>query len=208
MIRLAPGDRLVLASHNQGKLAEFQAMLAGSGVTLVSAGGLGLPEPDETETSFAGNARLKARAAARAAGLPALADDSGFCVQALGGHPGIFSARWGGPERDFAMAMQRVRDEGGAALQADPSAWFIAVLCLALPDGQEALFEGRIDGQFVWPPRGQGGHGYDPVFVPNGDGRSFAEMLEAEKNAISHRARAFARFKAACLEDDRRDDHA
>jgi XTP/dITP diphosphohydrolase len=120
-------------------------------------------------------------------------------VAALDGAPGILSARWGGPTRDFGIAMQRVHDEGGAALDADSSAWFIAVLCLALPDGQEASFEGRINGDFVWPPRGTGGHGYDPVFVPHGDGRSFAEMLEAEKNAISHRARAFAKFREACL---------
>ncbi len=204
MIRLNSGDRLVLASHNQGKLAEFQALLQGSGVTLLSAGDLGLAEPDETEDSFAGNARLKARAAVMASGLPALADDSGFCVRALEGQPGIFSARWGGQERDFGRAMQRVHDEGGAALSADPSAWFVAVLCLALPDGRDALFEGRIDGQVVWPPRGSGGHGYDPIFVPNGDGRSFAEMLEAEKNAISHRARAFAAFREACLPTEQR----
>jgi XTP/dITP diphosphohydrolase len=199
MIRLVSGDRLVLASHNEGKLAEFRALLDGTGVELVSATEHGLEEPDETADSFEGNARLKAHAAAKASGLPALADDSGFCVQALGGQPGILSARWGGAERDFGLAMQRVHDEGGAALEADASAWFIAVLCLALPDGSDAAFEGRIDGTFVWPPRGQGGHGYDPVFVPNGDGRSFAEMLEAEKNAISHRARAFARFREACL---------
>ena len=199
MIRLSPGDRLVLASHNPGKLAEFEALLDGTGVALVPAAMLGLPEPEETADSFEGNARLKAEAAATASGLPALADDSGFCVAALDGAPGILSARWGGPARDFRLAMQRVRDQGGAALQADPSAWFVAALCLALPDGRHAAFEGRIDGQFVWPPRGGGGHGYDPVFVPRGDARSFAEMLEAEKNALSHRARAFRQFRAACL---------
>lgn len=199
MIKLSRGDRLVLASHNKGKLAEFEALLDGTGVTLVSAADLSLPEPDETADSFDGNARLKAHAAAKAANLPALADDSGFCVAALDGAPGILSARWGGPTRDFGMAMQRVHDEGAAALEADPHAWFIAVLCLALPDGSDAAFEGRINGQFVWPPRGTGGHGYDPVFMPNGEARSFAEMLEAEKNAISHRARAFKQFKDACL---------
>ncbi len=199
MIRLQSGDRLVLASHNKGKLAEFAALLEGTGVTLVSATECNLTEPEETETSFVGNARLKAHAAAKASGLPALADDSGFCVAALDGQPGIFSARWGGSARNPMVAMQRVHDEGGAALEADPSAWFVAVLCLALPDGRDAVFEGRIDGTVVWPPRGSGGHGYDPIFVPNGDGRSFAEMLEAEKNAISHRARAFAAFKEACL---------
>ncbi len=201
MMRLSRGDRLVLASHNQGKLAEFEALLGGSGITLVSAAALGLPEPDETADSFAGNARLKAHAAARASGLPALSDDSGFCVAALGGAPGIHSARWAGPGRDFGVAMQRVHDQGGEALQADPQAWFVAVLCLVLPGGDDATFEGRINGQFVWPPRGTGGHGYDPVFMPNGEARSFAEMLEAEKNAISHRARAFAQFHDACLPD-------
>lgn len=196
---LSPGDRLVLASHNRGKLAEFDTMIAGHGITLVSAADLGLVEPEETEDSFDGNARLKAHAAAKASGLPALADDSGFCVTALGGAPGIYSARWAGPAKDFGVAMQRVHDEGGPALLADPHAWFVSVLCLAMPDGRDALFEGHINGQFVWPPRGTGGHGYDPVFMPNGDGRSFAEMLEAEKNAISHRARAFALFRDACL---------
>ncbi len=199
MIRLSRGDRLVLASHNAGKLAELEALLDGTGIALVSAATLGLPEPEETADSFAGNALLKAEAAAAASGLPALADDSGFCVAALNGAPGILSARWGGPARDFGLAMQRVHDEGGAALEADPSAWFVASLCLALPDGRHAAFEGRIDGRFVWPPRGSGGHGYDPVFVPNGDARSFAEMLEAEKNALSHRARAFKQFREACL---------
>ena len=202
-IVLSRGDRLVLASHNRGKIAEFEALLDGTGVVPVSAASLGLPEPDETADSFAGNARLKAHAAARAAELPALADDSGFCVAALDGRPGIRSARWaepaGGGDRDFAAAMRRVHEEGGAGLEADPAAYFVAVLCLALPDGTDALFEGRIDGRFVWPPRGGGGHGYDPVFVPTGDARSFAEMLESEKNALSHRARAFARFRDACL---------
>ena len=197
--RLSRGDRLVLASHNQGKLAEFAAMLAEHGVTLVSAADLGLPEPEETEDSFVGNARLKARAAAAASGLPSLADDSGFCVAALDGAPGIFSARWAGPSRDFGMAMQRVHDERLARGGGDTRAWFVSVLCLALPDGRDAVFEGRINGQFVWPPRGTGGHGYDPVFVPNGEARSFAEMLESEKNAISHRGRAFGQFRDGCL---------
>ena len=177
MNRLTRGDRLVIATHNEGKVREFAALLDGFGVEAVSAGSLGLGEPAETADSFEGNARIKALAAARASGLPALADDSGFCVGALDGAPGVLSARWGGPEKDFAAAM----------------------LCLARPDGTHALFEGHINGHFVWPPRGSGGHGYDPVFVPTGDGRSFAEMLEAEKNAISHRGRAFAAFAARCL---------
>jgi XTP/dITP diphosphohydrolase len=197
--RLARGDRLVLASHNLGKLAEFSALLAGYGITVVSAGQLGLPEPEETADSFIGNAELKAHAAAQASGLPALADDSGLCVTALGGAPGIYSARWAGPAKDFPGAMARIHD--GIGTHPDRSAWFISVLCLAWPDGTTRAFEGRIDGQITWPPRGGHGHGYDPVFTPSGDDRTFAEMPEAEKNAISHRARAFALFRDACLPD-------
>ena len=197
--RLQRGDRLVLASHNRGKLAEFDLLLAGSGVTLLSAGTLGLAEPDETEDSFAGNARLKAMAAAGASGLPALADDSGFCVGALDGAPGIYSARWAGPDRDFTWAMQRVRDAVAARPDPSDAAWFISVLCLAWPDGHAESFEGRIDGTLCWPPRGSNGHGYDPVFRPEGQALSFAEMTDLEKNAISHRARSFALLAAACL---------
>jgi XTP/dITP diphosphohydrolase len=183
--RLAAGTTLVLASHNRGKLAEFSTLLAGTGVSIVSAADLGLPEPEETADSFAGNAEIKALAAARATGKPALSDDS---------------ARWGGPARDFAMAMQRVRDE--AAEATDRSAWFVCALSLAWPDGTVETFEGRTDGQFIWPPRGTHGHGYDPMFQPEGETRSFAEMDEAEKNAISHRGRALALFSAACLPGD------
>ncbi|MFS3134220.1 RdgB/HAM1 family non-canonical purine NTP pyrophosphatase [Gluconacetobacter sacchari] len=197
--RLARGDRLVLASHNQGKLAEFAALLNGYGITVVSAGQLGLPEPEETADSFAGNAALKAVAAARAGGLPALADDSGLCVAALGGAPGIYSARWAGPDKDFPGAMARIDEAIGD--DSDRSAWFVSVLCLAWPDGTLRTFEGRIDGAITWPPRGGHGHGYDPIFTPAGETRTFAEMPEAEKNAISHRARAFAAFRAACLPD-------
>ncbi|WP_428374422.1 RdgB/HAM1 family non-canonical purine NTP pyrophosphatase [Lichenicoccus sp.] len=198
--RLERGDRLVLASHNAGKLAEFEQLLAGTGVELVSAARLGLPEPEETADSFAGNAALKAHAAAAASGLPALSDDSGFCVRALVGAPGLYSARWAGPGRDFSVAMQRVRDAVAASADpADTRAWFISVLCLAWPDAEARSFEGRIDGSFAWPPRGGNGHGYDPVFVPDGDTRRFAEMDDAEKNAISHRARSFALFAAGCL---------
>ena len=197
--RLARGDRMVLASHNRGKLAEFDLLLAGSGITLLSAAALGLAEPDETEDSFTGNARLKALAAATASGLPALADDSGFCVRALGGAPGVHSARWAGPQRDFAMAMQRVHDAVAAVADASDAAWFISVLCLAWPDGHAQQFEGRIDGILRWPPCGTNGHGYDPVFQPEGQALRFAEMTDPEKNAISHRARSFALFAAACL---------
>lgn len=198
--RLARGDRLVLASHNRGKLAEFGQLLEASGITLLSAADLGLAEPEETEASFEGNARLKALAAAKASGLPSLADDSGFCLRALDGAPGVYSARWAGPERDFAAAMRRVHDALAAAPDpADNAAWFISVLCLAWPDGHVESFEGRVDGVMAWPPRGGNGHGYDPVFQPDGQPRRFAEMTDLEKNAISHRGRAFACFASACL---------
>ncbi len=199
--RLARGDRLVIASHNRGKLAEFDLLLAGSGTTLLSAGTLGLAEPDETEDSFAGNARLKAQLAAAASGLPALADDSGFCLRALDGAPGIHSARWAGPDRDFASAMQRVHDAVMACPDPSDAAWFISVLCIAWPDGHTESFEGRVDGIMCWPPRGTNGHGYDPVFQPEGHALRFAEMTDMEKNAISHRARSFDLFAAACLPD-------
>ena len=198
MTPLVRGDRLVLASHNRGKLREFATLLAPFGVELLLAGDLGLPEPDETAPDFRGNARLKARAAATAAGLPALADDSGFAVASLGGAPGVFSARWGGPTRDFAAAMRRVHDEAGAS--DDRSAAFHCALAIARPDGTDAVFEGAIHGTWCWPPRGAGGFGYDPIFVPAGERRSFAEMTPAEKDAISHRARAFALFAAALFD--------
>ncbi|GBQ67827.1 deoxyribonucleotide triphosphate pyrophosphatase [Ameyamaea chiangmaiensis NBRC 103196] len=195
--RLVVGTELVLASHNRGKLAEFETLLAGSGVRVLGAASLALPEPDETADTFAGNAAIKALAAATATGKPALSDDSGFCVAALDGAPGVYSARWGGPGRDFAMAMERVHTEMDVA--ADRSAWFSCVLCLAWPDGHVDTFEGRVDGQVVWPPRGEHGHGYDPIFVPAGDHRTFAEMDGTAKNAVSHRGRALALFRAACL---------
>ncbi len=196
MIRtLRPGDTIVLASHNPGKLRELEPMMTPFGVTVVSAGALGLPEPDETEPDFAGNARLKALAAATASGLPAMADDSGFCVAALGGAPGVLSARWAGPGKDFTAAMQRVHDEAGQ----DGRAWFMCALSLAWSDGESATFLGRVDGHTVWPPRGGLGFGYDPMFVPAGSGLSYGEMDPALKHATSHRARAFAAFRAACL---------
>jgi len=195
--RLAPGSRLVLASHNPGKLRELREMLAGRGVEVLSAGVLGLPEPVEDAPDFAGNARLKALAAATALAMPALADDSGFCVAALGGAPGVHSARWAGPNKDFSAAMARVHREAGAA--AERAAWFISVLCLAWPDGHAEMFEGRVDGDFVWPPRGERGFGYDPMFVPAGDRQTYGEMDPAEKHATSHRARAFAKLLVACF---------
>jgi len=189
-------DTLLIATHNQGKVKEFDDMLAGLGVTLKSAADYSLPEPDETEKTFVGNALLKARAAVKATGITALADDSGLAVDALGGAPGIYSARWGEtPQgRDFNKAMQRVHDELGG-VDGTQSASFVAVLALVYPDGQEEIFEGRVNGKIVWPMRGDLGHGYDPIFQPDGYDITFAEMQVAEKNAISHRARAVEKFK-------------
>jgi XTP/dITP diphosphohydrolase len=193
--KLARGARLLLASHNPGKLAELAGLLRPHDVAVVSAGELGLAEPEETAPDFVGNARIKAHAAAQASGLPALADDSGFCVAALQGAPGVLSARWAGASKDFAAAMARVHREIGGT--ADRRAWFVAALCVAWPDGGTATFVGRVDGAITWPPRGDKGFGYDPMFVPNGCSVTFAEMDSAEKHAISHRARAFAQLVAA-----------
>lgn len=195
--KLARGARLVLASHNKGKLREIEALMRPLGIDVVSAGALGLPEPEETAPDFAGNAAIKALAAATATGLPALSDDSGFCVAALGGDPGVYSARWAGPAKDFAAAMAQVNDKTGA--EPDRRAWFIAALCLAWPDGHTETFIGRIDGATVWPPRGAHGFGYDPMFVPAGGNLSFGEMDPDAKHAVSHRARAFAQMMASCF---------
>ncbi len=186
--------RLVVATHNPGKVKEFATLLAGITTDVVSASTLGLPEPEETGTTFEENALLKARAACLSPKDVALADDSGLCVTALKGDPGLYSARWGGPQRDFARAMQRVQNEIGDA--ADRSAYFICVLALVWHDGHNELFEGRIHGQMVWPPRGSHGHGYDPVFMPNGYDRTFAEMGEDDKNVISHRGIATRKLLA------------
>ncbi len=195
--KLAQGTRLVLASHNKGKLVELAELLRPFGIDLVSAGDLGLAEPEETAPDFAGNARIKALAATVATGLPAISDDSGFCTAALNGQPGVLSARWAGPEKDFGHAMALVNERVGAA--ADRRAWFVAALCLAWPDGHAETFLGRVDGTMVWPPRGTKGFGYDPMFVPDGENRTFGEMDPAAKDAISHRARAFAQVIAACF---------
>jgi XTP/dITP diphosphohydrolase len=195
--RLAPGERLVLASHNKGKLAEIADLLRPLGLEVVSAADLGLEEPVEDAPDFVGNARIKALAAARATGLPALADDSGFCVAALDGRPGVHSARWAGPEKDFRAAMARVNDEMGQA--PDRRAWFIAALCLGWPDSHTETFVGRVDGTAVWPPRGALGFGYDPMFLPEGAAHTFGEMAPDAKHALSHRARAFAQLVATCL---------
>lgn len=195
--RLTPGTRLVIATHNPGKLREIDDLLRPHGFAVVSAGALGLPEPVEDAPDFVGNARIKALAATRASGLPALADDSGFCVAALDGRPGVFSARWAGPDKDFAAAMARVNAELGEAR--DRRAWFIAALCLAWPDGHTETFEGRVDGTAIWPPRGTHGFGYDPMFLPEHASETFGEMAPEAKHAVSHRARAFAQLLAFCL---------
>nr|WP_205599487.1 RdgB/HAM1 family non-canonical purine NTP pyrophosphatase [Sandarakinorhabdus rubra] len=189
---MEPG-RLVLATHNPGKVVELAELLGPHGLEVVSAGSLGLPEPDETETTFIGNARLKALAAATAAGLPAIADDSGLCVDALGGAPGIYSARWAGPGKDFAVSMARVNAELGDRPR---TAHFICALCVAWPDGHSEVVEGRVDGTLVWPPRGGNGFGYDPMFLMDGKSQTYGEMTRAEKEADNHRARAFRKLLA------------
>jgi XTP/dITP diphosphohydrolase len=195
--KLAPG-RLVIASHNQGKVREIRELLGPHGVEPVSAAALDLPEPEETGTSFVANAELKALQAADLSGLPALADDSGLCVEALGNEPGIFSARWAGPDKDFALAMRKVEDRLAALPPGTPrAAHFVCALALAWPDGHVEWFEGRVDGSLVWPPRGTQGFGYDPVFVPEGHDLTFGEMDPAAKHAMSHRAAAFRQLVAA-----------
>ena len=195
--RRITGGRLAIATHNPGKLVEIAELLRPYGVETVGAAALGLAEPEETGTTFEANAELKALAAARASGLPALADDSGLAVAALDGAPGIHSARWAGPKKDFAAAMARVERE--LAGKADRRATFVAVLALAWPDGHVELFRGEVRGTLVFPPRGTHGFGYDPVFVPEGGKETFGEMAPAAKHAISHRARAFAKLVAACF---------
>ena len=189
--------RLVVASHNAGKVREIAALLAPLGVDAVSAKDLGLPEPEETENTFAGNAALKARAAAHACGLPALADDSGLEVFALGGEPGVYSARWAGEGRDFGLAMRKVWEALQARHAADFSARFVCVLALADASDAVRTFEGDVHGSIVWPPRGDMGFGYDPVFQPQGHTRTFGEMSHEEKLPMTHRARAFERLLAA-----------
>ena len=197
--RRLTGGKLVLATHNAGKLREVAALLAPWGFEVVSAGALGLPEPAETEDSFLGNARIKALAAARASGLPALADDSGFSVAALDGAPGVRTADWAETPtgRDYAMAMSKV--EKLARHASDRRAWFSCALVVAWPDGQTEGFLGEAHGAWVWPPRGANGFGYDPMFVPVDGNETFGEMAPAAKHAISHRAAAFALLSAHCL---------
>ena len=205
--RLVRGQRLVVASHNPGKIREIGDLIAPFGVEAVSAGTLGVSEPEETETTFAGNARLKALHSANATGLPALSDDSGLEVEVLGGDPGVYSARWAGPSKDFAFATQKVADavtaKGGwnaTGSTLGPRANFTAALCIAWPDGTTRVFEGRVFGHLVWPARGPHGFGYDPMFLADGETETFGEMAPAKKHAISHRARAFKLFVDACFE--------
>jgi XTP/dITP diphosphohydrolase len=201
--------RVVIATHNPGKLAEMRDLLAPYGVTAQSAAELGLPEPAETGKTFAANARIKALAAAQRANMPAFSDDSGLVIDALDGEPGIHSARWAGPDKDFRGAMNRIQTlliERGAKAPEQRRAHFIAALCLAWPDGHVEEFEGRVDGLIVWPPRGTLGFGYDPLFKPDGFDRTFGEMAADEKHGLppkgqglSHRARAFLALAKACL---------
>jgi XTP/dITP diphosphohydrolase len=198
MARLFTGDRLVIASHNQGKVDEISALLAPFAITALSAASLGIPEPEETGESFEANAALKARAAAEASALPALADDSGLVVPALDDAPGIYSSRWAGPAKDFHSAMARVN---GELAEKNRIASFVAVLALAWPDGDIELFRGEVSGTLVWPPRGEHGFGYDPIFVPEGGMQTFGELDPARKHQISHRACAFAKLVEGCLRD-------
>jgi XTP/dITP diphosphohydrolase len=201
-LKLEPGTRLVVATHNPGKARELAEILENR-FQLVSADELGLPEPEETESTFVGNALLKARAAAQASGLIALADDSGLSVAALEGSPGIYSARWAGPTKDFALAMAKVEQRLEATGSQDRAAWFTSALAVAWPGGPAVVVEGRVDGTLTFPPRGDRGFGYDPIFIPKdqpaGFDQTFGEMEPAAKDAMSHRARAFAKLKAALL---------
>jgi len=199
VIRLSPGDKLVIASHNQGKVREIRELLAPYGLNVLGAAQLGLAEPEETGSSFAENAKLKAEAASAASKLPALADDSGLSVAALDGAPGVYSARWAGPKKNFRIAMQRVEKEMLASGNPDKRAHFVCVLALSKPGAQTETFEGRAYGTIDFPPRGQFGFGYDPIFMPEGYRFTYAEMDPHAKHAISHRAKAFEKFVKAAL---------
>jgi XTP/dITP diphosphohydrolase len=209
VVRRPITGRLVIATHNPGKLAEMRELLAPYGIDAISAGELDLPEPDEDGMSFRDNGRIKAQAAALATGLPAFADDSGLVVNALDGAPGIHSARWAGPEKNFRRAMETIQVklyERGATAPEKRKAHFVSALCVAWPDGHVEDFEARVDGTLVWPPRGDKGFGYDPMFLPDGHTRTFGEMSSDEKHGLpprgkglSHRARAFMKLAEACL---------
>ncbi|TDI59185.1 MAG: RdgB/HAM1 family non-canonical purine NTP pyrophosphatase [Alphaproteobacteria bacterium] len=199
MARQFTEPKLVIASHNAGKVREIGDLLRPFDTDVVSAGDLDIEEPEETGTTFVANASLKARASAQASGLPALADDSGLAVVALNGDPGIYSARWGGPDRDFNLAMQKVEEAVQATGNNDRRAYFVCALCLAWPDGHEEIFEGRVDGTLVWPGQGDQGFGYDPIFLPAGATLTFGQMDPDAKHAISHRADAFRQLVDACF---------
>lgn len=193
---LPPSGRLIAATHNPGKAVELAALLDDR-FEVIAAGALGLPEPEETEQTFTGNALLKARAAANATGEIALADDSGLCVVALGGDPGVYSARWAGPTKDFSLAMAQIERRLAASGSEDRRAWFACALAVAWPNGPAVVVEGRVDGHLIFPPRGERGFGYDPIFIREGDDQTFAQIEPALKHAISHRADAFAKLKSA-----------
>lgn len=207
-MRTLTEKKLVIASHNQGKVRELRDLLDPLGYELVTAGDLNLEEPEETGLTFEDNAKLKALAATRVSGMPALSDDSGLAVDALGGQPGIYSARWAGPDKDFAMAMERVHNELEAEGSGNRTARFVSVICMAWPDGHTELFRGEVEGTILWPPRGDQGFGYDPVFQPAGHEATFGEMSAEKKHgwqpgqaeALSHRARAFKLFYERCLQ--------
>ncbi|WP_295170035.1 RdgB/HAM1 family non-canonical purine NTP pyrophosphatase [uncultured Brevundimonas sp.] len=198
-LKLIKGMRIVVATHNAGKVPEISALLGGN-YQLVTAGQLNLPEPDETESTFTGNAMLKARHAAELSGEVSLADDSGLSVAALAGAPGIFSARWAGPGKDFAVAMKKVEERLEEIGATDRAAWFTSALAVAWPDGPCVVVQGEVHGQLTFPPRGDRGFGYDPLFIPNGGDQTFGEMEPAAKDAISHRTVAFAKLRAALID--------
>ncbi len=193
-MRLPRGSQLVVASHNEGKVREIKALLGPHGIQAISAASLGLPEPEETGTTFAANARIKAEASAKAGHHAALADDSGLCVEALDGAPGIYSARWAGPAKDFRVAMNRIHDELRHKGLSTSAAKFVCALAIAMPSGEECVFEGEVHGQLSFPPRGTRGFGYDPIFIADGMDQTFAEIDPARKHAISHRAKAFEKL--------------
>lgn len=199
---LKRGDRIVIASHNEGKVRELGELFAPFDIECISAASLSLGEPEETGETFAENAKIKAEAAAAASGMLAIADDSGLEVAALGGAPGIHAARWGGPNRDFRLAMERVNRELEASGTPDRRANFICALALAQPPGETLVFTGKVHGTLVWPPRGTKGFGYDPIFVPDGHSESFGEMDPAKKNAMSHRMQAFEKLMLGTYSDD------
>lgn len=197
--KLNPNEKLVIASHNKGKIRDFGILLKDSNISVIGAGELNLPEPEETEPTFEGNAKIKALAAAKASGLPALADDSGFCIDALNGDPGVYSARWAGPNRDFNYGMKRINDAFEKTGSKDTTAKFVTVFCLAWPDGECRFVRGEAVGDFSYPPRGKGGFGYDSIFIPKGHDKTFAELSEEYKNTINQRHIAFEKFKEECV---------